>query len=53
MTTAPAQPHLHEDRLRALEERLLVLVDDLHQLRAEMSAQPPAEGEDHADTCSS
>lgn len=43
----------HEDRLRALEERLLDLVEDLHQLRAEMSAQPPAEGEDHADTCSS
>lgn len=28
----------HEDRLRALEERLLALVDDLHQLREDMAA---------------
>lgn len=36
----------HEDRLRALEERLLELVEDLHQLREDMSAQPPEKGEE-------
>lgn len=29
----------HEDRLRALEERLLELVEDLHQLREEMEKE--------------
>lgn len=46
MITAPVQTSPHEDRLRALEERLLELVEDLHQLREDMSAQPPAEGEE-------
>ncbi|WEW97723.1 hypothetical protein P3T65_26420 [Pseudomonas nitroreducens] len=46
MITASVQTSPHEDRLRALEERLLELVEDLHQLREDMSAQPPAEGEE-------
>ncbi|MCE4073518.1 MULTISPECIES: hypothetical protein [Pseudomonas] len=46
MITAPAQTPTHEDRLRALEERLLEMVEDLHHLREDMSAQPPAEGEE-------
>ncbi|WP_447751658.1 hypothetical protein [Pseudomonas nicosulfuronedens] len=39
MITALPPNATHEDRLRALEERLLELVEDLHQLREEMEKE--------------
>lgn len=52
MTTDAHPGSSHEERLRALEERLLALVDDLHQLREDMAAGDGGPT-DHDDTSSS
>ncbi|WP_168187659.1 hypothetical protein [Pseudomonas sp. HMSC75E02] len=45
MTTSAGNP-THEDRLRALEERLLEIAEAIHRLREDMSAPPPEETEE-------
>lgn len=52
MTTAPVQANSKEERMRAFEESLHVLVEAFHQLREDMTADG-GEAADHDDTSSS